>query len=619
VPAASGLSRFGDAYKDAAEPAGSALETLLDERARINKEGLKNQAIDGALLAGLPIDPENPPEALLSGLPDPKYYILNVETNIALSGYAQDSKRVDGLSLVMPLLFFLVAVLVTMTSMTRLVDSDRAMIGTYKALGYKNGRIAARYLFYAISASFIGSAAGVIAGFNIFPRVVFGAYETLYHFPGLHVDFNWPSAALSCGFSVLCAAVPAWLVCVTSLRASPAELMRPLAPHGGKRIWLERVSLIWKHLNFSRKVAVRNLFRYKKRLIMTVIGVAGCTALMFAGFGMRDSISTITRKQYEEIQRFDLQIDVRQGSDLPALAGDTPEITDSLRLTQKSVEVTDGSQIRAATLLVPENAAELPGYFFLRDSKTKKAIPLPEEGAVISEKLASLYGLKPGDRVTVTADSQTYGVAVAAICENYLYHYLFMSPGAYESAFGEERELNQLLCHVTQNTDKPALSSRLLAQDNVSGVTFTSDLVSIFGKMADAMRTVVFVLTTSAAALVFVVLFSLSTINLEERGRELATIKVLGFFDPEVAMYTYRENISLVLLGTGVGLGLGVGIQRYIIGTMEVDMLMFSRSLLWQSYVYSAVLTLAFALIVNLIMYAFIKKIDMVSSLKSVE
>ena len=567
-------------------------------------------------------------EKQLSELETPEWYVLDPETNIGFIGYKQDAQRIDAISLVLPLLFFLVAVLVTMTSMTRLVESDRTYIGTLKALGYSNARIAMRYLFYAVSASLIGSIIGVIAGFNIFPRVVFNAYSILYKLPAIHAEFDLTYAVISIAVAVSCAALPALFVCLQAMHDAPAEMMRPASPRIGRRTIIERITPIWKRLNFSQKVAVRNLFRYKKRLIMTVIGVAGCTALMFTGFGLRDSITTLVSKQYGVIQNYDMQINFKQDADaadkktLQDTIDSSSEILSSTEIFQESVDAIGSTELKSAILIVPASPSEFTGFFHMQNRETQETISLNDDSAIITEKLADLLSIKAGDSLKIRdGDGNEATVKISGIAENYLDHYIFLSPSLYRSSFRAEPFSNQILCDLENpaSENNHAFSEGLLKQPIVGSVAFTSDMKSSLDTMIEALRYVVWVLIFSAAALVFVVLFSLNTINLEERSRELATIKVLGFFDGELAAYIYRENVVLTILGTLLGLLLGVGLQRYIITTMEVDMIMFSRTLLWPSYVFSAGLTIFFALLVNLIMYRQITKIDMVSSLKSIE
>lgn len=567
-------------------------------------------------------------EKKLARLKLPKWYVLDHGTNVGFAGYKQDTQRIDALSLIIPPLFFLVAVLVTMTSMTRLVDSDRPYIGTLKAMGYANGRIAMRYLIYAVAASVIGSVIGLVAGFNIFPRVIFDAYSMLYNFSSIKIQFNPVYAVVSMGAAVACAALPAYFICIKSLREAPSELMRPAAPLTGKRTLMERLLFVWNRLNFSQKVAVRNLLRYKKRFIMTVIGVAGCTALMFTGFGLRDSVTTMVPKQYGNVQKYDVQIDLKQDvspaerESLEELLESNANIVSKTEVLNKSVDVLQGTRLKSVYLVVPGAVQEFSDFVHLQDRRTQEALALGDDAVIASEKLARLLGVEEGSRIILRDDAGNEAAfTVKGVMENYIHHYIYMSPSLYKSAFGTEPIANQILCHLQDNSgeNNSSFSQRLLENPAVSSVTFTEDSKTSMAKMIEALRYVVLVLILSAAALVFVVVFSLTSINLEERGRELATLKVLGFFERELAAYIYRENGVLTVLGILVGLGLGVTLQRYIITTMEVDIMMFSRELLWQSYLYSAGLTIFFTLLVNVVMLRHIRQVDMVSSLKSIE
>ena len=567
-------------------------------------------------------------EKQLAELKGPQWYVLDHETNIGFAGYKQDARRIDALSLVIPLLFFLVAVLVTMTSMTRLVDSDRSYIGTLKAIGYGSGRIAVRYLLYAVAASIIGSVVGLIAGLNIFPRVVFNAYAAMYTLPPLQIQYDLLSAFISIALAVACAALPAYFVCIRSTREAPAELMRPAAPHIGKGALLERIPFIWNKFNFSRKVALRNLFRYKKRLFMTIIGVAGCTALMFTGFALRDSITTIVPKQYDNIQRFDLRLDLQQDisdtdrASLEETLKNNAAILSQTELTNQSVDVRQNDQLKSAFLIVPAEQSEFVSFVRFQNRETQELLRLKDDSVIITEKLAGLLNLREGSNLTIRdADGKEATVVVGGITENYLYHYVYMTPSLYRSLFKTEPAVNQALCRLQDSSGKSndAISESLLEHMAVNSVTFTSNLEASAKKMVGALRYVVLVLISSAAALVFVVLFCLTSINLEERNRELATIKVLGFFNRELAAYIYRENVVLTLIGALAGLLLGIVLQRYILTTVEIDMIMFSRDILWPSYAYSAGLTILFAALANAIMFRHIARIDMVSSLKSIE
>ena len=563
-------------------------------------------------------------EKKLAKLKKPDWFILDREANVGVVSLRQDAERMDAIGTVIPMLFFLVVVLVTMTSMTRLVESDRGIIGTYKALGYTNMAIARRYLVYAVSASLVGGVAGLFVGLNLFPRVIFNAYSYLYAIPNLYIGYYPSTAVLSLVTAVLSTAVPALLVCLRSLRCPPADLIRPQAPHGGKRILLERFTLLWRRMNFSQKVSMRNLFRYKKRGVMTVLGVAFCTALMFTGFGLQDAITTVGTLQYQQIATYDVQValqddaaDADRDAALAAVRGNAL-VTHSSTLHRTTVDASAHGVTKTAMLATPldDNFSDTT---HLRTRVGHRPLALGDDGAVISEKLSQLLGLRPGDALELKdEDGNRAQVKVTAVAENYLNHFVYVSPALYQRLWGETPVVNQVLCALGSG-DRDALAAALLDTKGVSSITFISTVKDTIDKTINALQFVVLVLIVSAALLLFVVLFSLNTINLEERRREMATIKVLGFFDGELAAYLYRENVVLTVVGALLGLGLGFLLQRYVIVTVELDFLMFGRDILWSSYLYALGLTFAFAAIVNLGMLRSFKRIDMVSSLKSVE
>lgn len=557
------------------------------------------------------------------------WYVLSHGENIGIAGFAQDAKRIDTISLVMPILFFLISILVTMTSMTRLVDSDLTLIGTYKAMGYHDLTIGLRYLYYAIAASLAGALIGIVAGYAVFPGLILDAYSTLYSLTELKLAIEPGLILLSVGIAVFMAAVPSFLVALKAMREVPAELMRPAAPIEGKMILLERIRPLWKRFNFSQKVMLRNLFRYKKRLVMTLAGVAGCTALMFTGFALQDSLTTIVGTQYGEVFKYDLEITLKDSASseergqLLQVLEDAEGVEESLVAHQETMSLVgeEGSKdvgVVALDLLDPSWRE----YFDLHERRSGAALEPGEDGVIVSEKLSDLFGLKVGDGfVLKTASGSEAEVEVGGIMENYFGHYVFLSDRQYASLFGSEPQENMVysLLSDTSAEGEELISSRVIELGGVSGLAFASYYREVVQGSLDAIHFVVLVLILSAAALVFVVLFSLTSINIEERKRELATIKVLGFTRRELLGYIFRESFFLTLGGILVGLVLGVFLQRYIISTMEVDLLMFGREILWQSYVYSGVLTMVFSVLVGLFMYRPITRVDMISSLKSVE
>ena len=559
-------------------------------------------------------------------LKEPQWITLDLQKNEGFAGYDQDADRIAAIGLVFPLIFFLVAALVSLTNMTRMVEDDRNLIGLYKALGYGRMTIAAKYLLYAGLAAALGTIIGLLVGQKLFPFIICDAYGILYRLPPAAMPYNVRYSIVSAAGALLCSVLPAFLVCQTELFSSPASLMRPRAPKEGKRILLERIPFVWKRLNFSKKVTCRNIFRYKKRLLMTVVGIAGCTALIFTGFGLRDSIGAIISRQYDEIQKYDMQVGLDQDAGSDALAAVDRLLENQTDghayFLQKSVDVMKGQGMKSATLLVPEDMERFGDFIDLRTRKGHHPLTLSGDGIVITEKLSMLLDIGIGDTVQLKdADNQVLECQVLGITENYALHYVYMSPDLYAQLAEETPMRNAVLCQLsdTSDTSEDALSAELLAQDGVTSTAFNTSLRQNFSDMISSMDIVVVVLILSAAALAFIVLFSLTTINIDERRRELATLKVLGFYNGETSMYIYRENIVLTLMGIVVGLVLGAMLLLFVITTVEVDMVMFARNVGWLNYLLAALMTAVFAVIVNLLMTRVIRKIDMVESMKSVE
>ena len=563
-------------------------------------------------------------EQTLAALKVPQWYVLDIHTNAGFVSFKQDADRIAALSVTFPLIFFLVAALVSLTAMTRLVEEDRTAVGTLKALGYGRGRIASRYLFFAVAASLLGSAAGLAGGFRLFPWVIFRAYRILYTMPDIRIAFNPTYAAISTAAAVFCAAVPAWLVCLRSLRERPAALMRPRAPRAGRRILLERMTPLWNRLNFSRKVACRNLFRYKKRMAMTVAGVAGCTALLLTGFGLKDSISDIVGRQYGDIRVYDLMAELKDGASAADIGGVADAVSaeggKSLAVQQESLDALHGSRDKSVYLVVPQDTARLPQFIRLHERVGRRSLAPTDSTVVISEKLASTLSLRVGGTFRLRDSSgREVTVKVGGIAENYVYHYVYMTPGLYRQLFGRDSAPNQLMVRLAQPARAGALASGLMKMSSVTAVVQSAALRSTFQKMIRALNTVVLVLILSAAALAMVVLVSLTSITIDERERELATLRVLGFYPLETAAYIGRENVALTVIGTVLGLLGGIFLERYVITTVEVDLVMFGRRILWSSYLFSVLLTLGFSMLVNIGMMRRIRRIDMVGSLKSSE
>ena len=567
-------------------------------------------------------------EAALAELEVPEWYVLDRDMISSTASYGQDAQRMENLGQVFPVFFFLVAALVSLTAMTRMVEEQRIQIGTLKALGYRDGVIALKYFSYAMMATVTGAVLGILIGEKSLPMVIMNAYGMMYTgFTEYFTPINWDQAAMALGASVASTGIATVVACVRELRAKPAELMRPEVPKNGKRILLERIRFIWKHLSFNRKSTFRNLFRYKKRFFMTIIGIGGCMALMLVGFGIQDSVADMAKSQYVDIFTYDaaLNLDTNASSEetreLLEFAGSYPGVTDSLELSMESVELENSGETISAYLYVPEDIRRTGPFVTLRDRASGEEYAYPETGAAISEKTADMLDLSVGDTVTVELDGDTAEIRIEEIVENYVMHYLFLSPEQFRDSFGRDPVCNQLQINYEDNSPaaEQQLGNALMSYESCMGVSFVTELEQQISDMLRSLNMVIYVLILSAGLLAFVVLYNLNSINITERRRELATLKVLGFYDSEVAMYVYRENVILTLMGILAGVFMGTILHRFTILTVEVDMMMFGREISVSSYFLSGLITLLFSVLVNLVMYRNLKKIDMIESLKSVE
>lgn len=555
---------------------------------------------------------------------DPVWYVIKRNQTMDFIDYGMAADRIDAIAKVFPVFFFLIAALVCLTTMTRMVDEQRIYIGTLKALGYSKMAIASKYIIYAGLASIGGSILGVLVGFKVFPTIIFNSYRIMYIMPPIETVFNWYYAIVSTVFAVLTTTLAAWISCYKELRVAPALLMRPKVQKSGKRIFLERIKFIWSKFNFTQKVTARNLIRYKKRLFMTILGVGGCTALMLAGFGLKDSIVAIATKQYDELYQYDMVVGFEEEDfkKIPDILENNEGISDYMFMKEQNIDVSAGGHEKNAFLIVPESTKKMEEFILLRSRTTGEKVFFNDEDVVITEKLAKMLGASIGDKICIKAgDDEKVNVKVGGITENYVSHYVYMSPDLFNKIHSEKVEYHQLVAKTVDTSKKfeNNLSTELLNNPEISSITFITGVSNSFKDMIGSLNYVVLVLIISAGALAFVVLYNLTNVNVSERIREIATIKVLGFYDNEVSAYVYRENTILTIIGTILGLIMGVFLHRFIILTGEIDYIMFGRHIRPISYVYSAILTILFAVLVNIVMYFRLKNIEMVESLKSVE
>ncbi len=565
----------------------------------------------------------------LDELEEPEWMVTDREDLPEYSDYGDNADRLKSIGQVFPVIFFLVAALISLTTMTRMVEEQRTQIGTLKALGYRKLAIAAKYICYALLATVGGSIMGMLLGEKIIPYVIITAYGIMYHNVSntISIDYQLSFALIASGASIVCTVGATLFACTKELQETPASLMRPPAPKEGKRVLLERITFIWKHLSFSWKSTIRNLFRYKKRLIMTVFGIAGSMGLMLVGFGIQDSISDIAAIQYRDLQHYtgmiieDEDSTEKEKEELLDFVKNNNEIAHCNRVQMTKISAPKGNSNISIYLFVPESLDEFAKDVTLQNRITGEKYELTDEGAAISEKTANLLNLKVGDTITLEKAGKKYTVKVAVVTENYMSHYLYMTPLVYEQTFKEKTDYENIVFTVKAE-DKDSLEkvgTEILTCPAALSISYTSSLSAQVDRMLSTLDVVILVLIVSAGMLAFVVLYNLNNINITERQRELATLKVLGFYDGEVSQYVLRENVILTALGIVFGAVFGILLHRYVITTVEVDAVMFGRNIKPMSFVYGGILTSVFSAVVNAVMHFKLKTINMVESLKSVE
>lgn len=597
--------QYDDGYQDYLDGKAEADQKLADAAQELADARVK---IDDA-------------QAELDDLKAPSVYVLNRETNAGYVNFENDSSIVNGISKVFPVFFFLVAALVTMTTMTRMVEEQRTQIGTLKALGYGGATIAWKYIAYAGSAALLGSLIGFFGGCWLFPWVIWQAYGMLYGFAPIIYTLDWSLFALSLAVTLLCSAGVTFLTCRAELSLMPAELMRPKAPKEGKRVFLERIPFIWKRLGFMIKISLRNVFRYTKRLIMMVLGIGGCTALLVTGFGIRDSIANIAQDQFDNIMTYDFAIAFDEPKDE---AQQTSFIKDTSDILSSCVFVTTDT----LSAYTKEGLKDV-NVIATGDEKISSLIDMhqngvslsyPADGSVaISDKLARIAGVSVGDSIQVLVDdTNKVSLPVSAIFENYVYHYMIMTPNTYETTFGKPCSYEAALANSAL-ADQHEASAKLLDDFGAANVSVASDIQDRVNDMMSSLNLVIFVIIFCAGALAFVVLFNLSNINITERIREIATIKVLGFYAPEVGAYVFRENLVLTLLGALAGIPMGIWLHSFVMGQLSFDMVSFHVVIKPLSYLLAVAMTFFFAFGVDIFMRPRLSKINMVESLKAIE
>lgn len=558
----------------------------------------------------------------------PTLYILDRDSHQSFVEYEGCANSIDALAKIFPVFFFAVAALVCLTTMTRMVDEQRINIGTLKGLGYKTSQISKKYILYALIACLTGSILGLAIGFSVFPTVIFFAYGMMYSIENIVYVFSIPIAIGITSLALIIIILSAYMACRKELKETPAILMRPKAPKSGKRILLERVPFIWNRFSFISKVTVRNIFRYKKRFLMTVLGIAGCTALILTGFGIKDSIEMILTGQYGTLFKYDMSLVIqsdmtdKQIYELRKNLSDIDEINKYEFFSYENGDIKVNNTKKEITIVVPENLEKMDKFIHLQDRKTQNPIKLNNKGIVLTEKIARDLGVKAGDEIElINSDDKKAKIKVSHITENYISHYAYISPENYIKLFEKDLDFNRVIGILNNPSVKieDKLSKKLFDIETVDGITFNTASKETFHNTIKNLNYVVLIMIISAGALAFVVLYNLTNVNISERIREIATIKVLGFYDKEVSAYIYRENIILTIIGTVVGLGLGTILHKFIMVTVEIQSMMFGRVIDMSSYFIAAVLTIVLSLFVNLAMFYKLRNVKMVESLKSVD
>lgn len=599
---------FGASFEEAERQLAQTRETLDAGQAQLAEQeqtlsDAKAQLADG--------------ERALSELKAPETYVLGRSANVGYACFENDTGIVKGVANVFPLFFFLVAALVCITTMTRMIDEQRTQIGTLKALGYSDAAIMGNYLRYAVLASLVGCVAGFLVGSWIFPEILWRVYDIMYDFyRPIEFVLDWKLAVFSIAMYLLCALLATWSACKASLHEVAAELIRPKAPAPGKRIWLERIPFLWKRMPFLHKVSARNVFRYRKRLVMMVLGIGGCMALLLTGLGLHDSIQNIVDDQFDRISIYDMAVTF---SEPPAQATlDALADYDYTLLHESTVDIFRGDTTKSTHFLVPSDNTD---QFLMLRTEDGVAVSMPSDGEVVlSTGLADDLGADIGDTVTLrSGDNREMTLTVSGLYVNYIYNYAIASAGSCQAQWGSVPEQKTAYLNAPEGSDLHRVSAELSALDGVSRVTVNQDMRDRVNGFMSSMNDIVLLVLICAAALAFIVLYNLTNINITERVREIATLKVLGFYPSETAAYVFRENVVLTLIGAAVGVPMGIALHRYVMSQIKIDMITFHVRIAWQSYLLALALCLLFALIVDLFLRIRLRRIDMAESMKAAE
>lgn len=559
----------------------------------------------------------------LSDLAEPEIYVYDREDNLGFGSFESNADIVDSIAQVFPVFFFLIAALVCSTTMSRMIDEERPQVGAFSALGYTSGKIMFKYMIYSGSAAFIGCVAGFLAGSKYFPYAIWIAYGMMFGFADLEYYFDWQLAAISLVVSLLCSTGTTYLACRGMMKHMPAEILRPKAPKAGKRIFLERIGFLWKRLKFLHKVSARNIFRYKKRMIMMIVGIGGCTSLVLAGFGINDSVAGIAEHQYSQIEKYQMAVAFDGFDDSRKTSFETEyqeELSNVAQLQQSSVNVKGSDDVtKSCSLMVSDDNNITKAVNFADDDGNRLEYPGRGE-AMINNKLADMIGVKTGDEIQVTYDdTKTATLTVSGIYRNYVSNYIYINEETYEEEMGKTYEPYVMFVSFDDGVDVHDMAERINGFDGVISITVNEDMKAYVDDMMVSLNYIIILVIGCAGALAFIVLFNLGNINITEREREIATIEVLGFYPREMGSYVFRENFILVLLGIIAGLPAGFALHRFIMSRIVVDAVSFNNVVEPVSYLFTVLVVLGFAVIVDVILRRKLRRINMAEALKSVE
>ena len=609
-----------DKYKSLVKEVTNSIEKIKAEKEKDRYNELYGDIIKNSKKYGISIDQTK--------FIKPKWYIQNRLNNESYKELINASDNIKKLGNIFPLIFFAISILVSLISMMRMIEEDRTENGTLKSLGYNNFEITLKYIIYSLLATIIGSISGVFIGSYLIPYVIWNIYKKLFFIPKFIYLINSSFNALGLLICTLCICGTAIFVCIHNLKEKPANLMRPKNPKSGKKIFIEKINFIWKKIKFSEKITIRNIFRYKQRLLMTIIGIAGCTALIYSGLGLQSSINEISDKQFKDIRKLSLEVYLQKEleeekvNEIKDFIKEQEYIKDLTPIMQKTFTV-GANENKKDVFYIVADANEIHKYIGLQTRNSQEEIELNDDGVILTEKLANILEIKVGEKIKIiVADGIESTVKVIGITENYLYNYVYMTPKMYERVYGNNIQYNAFFANVNKelsDDEEVKLANKLKENENISAIIIEKNLNKEFQTSLTSLMSIVILFVGCASLLSFTVLINLNNINIEERTRELSTIKLLGFYKKELESYVFRENIILTILGTVLGLGLGIGILGHIIQSAEVETIFLSKDISIINLGIASLMTLLFTLITNWIMKKKLKNINMIDSLKSVE